>query len=172
MRLNKKVIESAIVFAFAGALTITAVTNSETTVIANTSLEENGIAGVTAELYEYQKQVAEELATDEIVTVEAVEAEVVTASEDEASKDEAAEVEERTKANSEDSVEEDKMQTEWSDKLMADVDEFLYVRAEDSEDATIVGKMYKGDRALVKEEGDTWTKIESGSVTGYVKNEY
>ena len=69
MRLNKKVIESAIVFAFAGALTITAVTNSETTVIANTSLEENGIAGVTAELYEYQKQVAEELATDEIVTV-------------------------------------------------------------------------------------------------------
>ena len=172
MKLNKKVIESAIVFAFAGALTITAVTNSETTVIANTSLEENGIAGVTAELYEYQKQVAEELATDEIVTVEAVEAEVVTASEDEASKDEAAEVEESTKANSEDTVEEDKMQTEWSDKLMADVDEFLYVRAEDSEDATIVGKMYKGDRALVKEEGDTWTKIESGSVTGYVKNEY
>ena len=105
-----------IVFAFAGALTITAVTNSETTVIANTSLEENGIAGVTAELYEYQKQIAEELATDEIVTVEAVEAEVVTASEDEASKDEAAEVEESTKANSEDTVEEDKMQTEWTQK--------------------------------------------------------
>lgn len=32
--------------------------------------------------------------------------------------------------------------------------------------------MYKGDRAVVKEAGDTWTKIESGNVTGYVKNEY
>ena len=39
-------------------------------------------------------------------------------------------------------------------------------------DSEIVGKMYKGDRAVVKEAGDTWTKIESGNVTGYVKNEY
>lgn len=55
---------------------------------------------------------------------------------------------------------------------MAKVDDFLYVREKADSDSEIVGKMYKGDRAVVKEAGDTWTKIESGNVTGYVKNEY
>ena len=74
MKLNKKVVESAAIFAFAGLLSITAVTNSENTVakndpkvanseatektvIANTSLEDEGVAGVTAKLYEYQQRV-------------------------------------------------------------------------------------------------------------------
>ena len=61
---------------------------------------------------------------------------------------------------------------EWQNKLMAKVDDFLYVREKADSDSEIVGKMYKGDRAVVKEAGDTWTKIESGNVTGYVKNEY
>ena len=33
---------------------------------------------------------------------------------------------------------------EWQDRLMANVDEFLYVRATASTDSDIVGKMYKG----------------------------
>lgn len=61
---------------------------------------------------------------------------------------------------------------EWQQYLMADVKEALNIRAKKSEDSEIVGKLRKGDRAVIKKSGKTWTKIESGSVTGYVKNEY
>lgn len=61
---------------------------------------------------------------------------------------------------------------EWQNRLMADVEEFLYIRAEGSEDAEIVGKLYKGDVAQIAEVGDTWTHVESGNVDGYVMNSY
>lgn len=61
---------------------------------------------------------------------------------------------------------------EWQDKLMADVKNFLYIRAEADQDSKALGKLYKGDRALIKEEGDEWTLIASGKVKGYVKNEF
>lgn len=231
MKLNKKVVESAAIFAFAGLLSITAVTNSENTVakndpkvanseatektvIANTSLEDEGVAGVTAKLYEYQQRAAEEL-----ISINAVEAEFVTAYEDDvvteniqlatvseleaaqkdseadeeaqaarkepeaesdeeaqaAKKESEAEADEEAQAAQSESDEEDsdnELKKDWSDKLMADVDEFLYVRAENKSDSSIVGKLYKGDRALIVKKGKTWTQIESGSVSGYVKNEY
>ena len=265
MKLNKKVVESAAIFAFAGLLSITAVTNSENTVakndpkvanseatektvIANTSLEDEGVAGVTAKLYEYQQRAAEEL-----ISINAVDAEFVTAYEDDvvteniqlatvseleaaqkdseadeeaqaARKESEAEADEETQAGqSESEAESDEeaqagqkeseaesdedaqagqkeseaeaneeaqagqkeseaksdeedsdneLKKDWSDKLMADVDEFLYVRAENKSDSSIVGKLYKGDRALIVKKGKTWTQIESGSVSGYVKNEY
>ena len=49
---------------------------------------------------------------------------------------------------------------EWQNRLMADVDDFLY------------NKLYKGDVAEIAETGDTWTHVESGNVDGYVKNSY
>ena len=61
---------------------------------------------------------------------------------------------------------------EWQNRLMADVDEFLYVRASGDEDAEIIGKLYKGDVADVVENGDTWTHVVSGDVDGYVNNDY
>ena len=61
---------------------------------------------------------------------------------------------------------------EWQNRLMADVDEFLYVRASDDADAEIIGKLYKGDVADVVESGDTWTHVVSGDVDGYVNNDY
>lgn len=63
-------------------------------------------------------------------------------------------------------------EAEWQNRLMADVDEFLYVRASDDADAEIVGKLYKGDVAEVVEDGDTWTHVVSGNVEGYVNNDY
>ena len=259
MKLNKKVVESAAIFAFAGLLSITAVTNSENTVakndpqvatseatektvIATTSLEDEGVAGVTAKLYEYQQRAAEEL-----ISINAVDAEFVTAYEDDVvteniqlatvseleaaqkdseadeeaqagqkeseaeadeeaqagqkdseaeadeeaqagqkeseadeeaqagQKESEAEADEDAQAAQSESDEEDsdnELKKDWSDKLMADVDEFLYVRAENKSDSSIVGKLYKGDRALIVKKGKTWTQIESGSVSGYVKNEY
>lgn len=63
-------------------------------------------------------------------------------------------------------------EAEWQKRLMADVDEFLYVRASGDADAEIVGKLYKGDVAEVVEDGDTWTHVVSGNVEGYVNNDY
>lgn len=60
----------------------------------------------------------------------------------------------------------------WQNRLMADVEEFLYVRAAGDENAEIVGKLYKGAVADIVEQGDTWTHIISGNVDGYVNNAY
>ncbi len=60
----------------------------------------------------------------------------------------------------------------WKNKLMAKVDDCLNIREASSEDSAVIGKLRKGDAAKVVKKGKTWTKIKSGSVTGYVKNEY
>lgn len=60
----------------------------------------------------------------------------------------------------------------WKNKLMADVDDCLNIRKAPSEDSQVLGKLRKGDAAKVLKKGKNWTKIKSGSVTGYVNNEY
>ncbi len=70
----------------------------------------------------------------------------------------------------EDSVNEEQQQ--WQNCLMADVDEFLYVRASADANAEIVGKLYKGAVAEIVDESEEWTHITSGNVEGYVSNEY
>lgn len=65
-----------------------------------------------------------------------------------------------------------KTQKQWQDKVMAVVDESLSIREEHSTDSEIVGKMYPTSVAKVVKKGKNWTKIKSGSVEGYVKNEY
>jgi uncharacterized protein YgiM (DUF1202 family) len=61
---------------------------------------------------------------------------------------------------------------EWENRLMAQVDEFLYVRAAADADSDIVGKMYQGDVADVVSVEDGWYQITSGNVTGYVSADY
>ena len=61
---------------------------------------------------------------------------------------------------------------QWKNKLMADVDDYLNIRKSSNENSGIAGKLRKGDVAKVIKKGKAWTKIKSGSVTGYVKNEY
>lgn len=60
----------------------------------------------------------------------------------------------------------------WKNKLMAKVDDSLNIREASSEDSAVIGKLRKRDAAKVVKKGKEWTKIKSGSVTGYVKNEY
>lgn len=82
---------------------------------------------------------------------------------------------EETVISSENAVAENALSEEelaWQNRLMADVQEFLYVRAAGDENAEIVGKLYKGDVAEIAEYGDTWTHIVSGNVDGYVLNSY
>ena len=164
MKLNKKVIESFAVCGLCTVLTITAVTNSESSVVkaegkmlANTGLEHtdysykgyNGYAGVTAALSKYEKSLSSEMT----VTVQKEEVDTVAASQDT-----------QPQLTPE--------QQEWQTKLMANVEESLNVRAQASEDSDVVGKLYKGSVAEIVESDGEWTHITSGNVDGYVNTAY
>ncbi|MCR5790771.1 MAG: cell wall hydrolase [Lachnospiraceae bacterium] len=56
--------------------------------------------------------------------------------------------------------------------VMANVMEAVNIREEPSEEAKIVGKLYKECGGEILENADGWTKVRSGKVTGYVKNDY
>ena len=56
--------------------------------------------------------------------------------------------------------------------VVANVNESLNIREEASEESEIVGKLYAGCIGSLLEKKDGWTKIASGSVVGYVKDEY
>ena len=168
MKASKKVMESVIVSGLALTLAVTAVTGNGVNIAAkdaaDTQFVNNGIAGVASAMNEYELESADYL--DRYISVEKTNAALVAATADgtvisgnDTKKEETTEKE---------TVSEEEQ--EWQNKLMAKVDDFLYVREKADSDSEIVGKMYKGDRAVVKEAGDTWTKIESGNVTGYVKN--
>jgi len=51
-------------------------------------------------------------------------------------------------------------------------DSKLNVRKSASTSAAIVGKMVAGSGATIVSKSDSWTKIKSGSVTGYISNKY
>lgn len=60
----------------------------------------------------------------------------------------------------------------WVNKVMANVEESVNIRNTQDENGEIVGKLYKGASGDILERGEIWTKISSGSVEGYVKNDY
>ena len=56
---------------------------------------------------------------------------------------------------------------------IAKVTKYLNIRKSPSEDAEVVGKLYKGAAGtILKTKKSGWTKIQSGSVTGWVKSDY
>ena len=60
----------------------------------------------------------------------------------------------------------------YKDLAMANVEEAVNIRAESSEESDIVGKLYKECAGRILERGAGWTKIETGKVTGWIKNDY
>ena len=178
MKANKKVIDSIAIASLAIALSITAVTTNGVNTLGtkdagSTQLEFNRIAGVTGALNEYDQEAADLL--NQYVSVEKQQVNLVSSPVDTVTEDEPSQV--NTKTSTIEDTKEEKAsvspeEKEWENKLMADVDEFLYVRAKADGSSNIVGKMRKGDRAVIKKAGSEWTKIESGSVKGYVKNDY
>jgi hypothetical protein len=70
------------------------------------------------------------------------------------------------------SVEKKNKASKWDNRIMPKVEEYLNIRSGASEESEVVGKLYKGAVAEVIETKDGWTKIASGSVEGYVKNDY
>lgn len=61
---------------------------------------------------------------------------------------------------------------EESNLVMANVQNAVNVRKEPSEDSERVGKLYSDCGGEVLERRNGWTKLKSGSVTGWIKDEY
>lgn len=64
------------------------------------------------------------------------------------------------------------IQDEWAARVLPKVEEYANIRSEANPESALLGKLPKGAMAQIVEQGGEWTKISSGSVTGYVKNEY
>lgn len=63
-------------------------------------------------------------------------------------------------------------QEEKSSLVMANVKNALNVRSDASEDSEKVGKLYKDCGGIILERRDGWTKLQSGNVIGWAKDEY
>ena len=80
------------------------------------------------------------------------------------------------KADEKDTTNETNTATEskYASKAVADIysTTTLNIRKKGSINVKIVGKMKKGNIATVLKKGSEWSKVRSGNVTGYVKNQY
>ncbi len=61
---------------------------------------------------------------------------------------------------------------EFKDLVIAQVNDYVNVRAEANTESEIVGKLYDDSVGTLVKEEDGWYQITSGNVTGYVKAEY
>lgn len=61
---------------------------------------------------------------------------------------------------------------EWADKVMATVDDYLYIRSEANGDSEAVAKLRSGDVATLVDVFDGWYEIESGNAHGFVSADY
>ena len=62
--------------------------------------------------------------------------------------------------------------SEYDNKAVANVTDVLNLRAEPSLDSRVLGKCYRGAGGTVLEKKDGWTKIRSGGLEGWLKNDY
>ena len=154
MNLKKRVIECTVTAVMLMIVTaVTAVIQpTESNVISERQevaydMEANGIAGIIEECYSLDS------AATELASVERANVSMVAAAQE-----------------PEPELTEEELA--WSNRLMADVDEFLYIRSTADSEAEIAGKLYKGAAGEVVESLDGWYHINSGSVDGYVKSEY
>ena len=69
-------------------------------------------------------------------------------------------------------IEEFKILEEWDDRVLANVNDYVSVRAEAGAESKILGRLFKGDGGYILERAEGWTKIRSGNLEGYVSNDY
>lgn len=86
----------------------------------------------------------------------------------------AAEGASETEESGDDAAEKEQASDAGTSLAVADVSDYVNIRADKSEDAEILGKLYKDGVATVleKDDGSGWIKITSGSVTGYIKADF
>lgn len=56
--------------------------------------------------------------------------------------------------------------------VAANVEDCVNVRKSNGTDSEVIGQMYKGDTGTLVKKGKKWSKIKSGNVKGWVKNEF
>lgn len=157
MKNSKKVIESVMVAAFSMVMMVTAMTSESTNIKADGYANER-IATVAETTVAETAIAVKERANIEVVAA----AQGTDKTEQEVKK-------EKKKSKKKSSK---KKTSEWANKLMPNVEESLNIRAKGNMEAEVVGKLYKGAVAEVVKRGKEWSKIRSGNVEGYVKNEY
>ncbi len=59
-----------------------------------------------------------------------------------------------------------------SNQVVANIDSYLNIRADNSEDSEVVGKFYNGNVGTLVHKGKEWSVVASGNAYGYVKNDY
>lgn len=125
--------------------------------------------------------VAAGASTEAISDVAEVEVDLKTASSEEARPTECVvedKKEEQTTEAKKEAVAEEKKEepvteeNELSDMAVANVDDYVNIREEADAESQAIGKLYADAVGTVLEKGEEWTKIESGSVTGYVATEF
>ena len=63
-------------------------------------------------------------------------------------------------------------QTDIDSLVMANVSDSVNVREEADEESAAVGKLYKNCGGVILEQDGAWTKLQSGNLIGWAKNEY
>ena len=177
MVLKKKAAEAIAIAMLVAGMTQTAqsapaVVSADTQRMATeTDLATNGMAGVAAMISMQETEAYDYI---ELASVEQNAKVMVTSAEDIEDVQEQP-VSEETCSDAEMQSAEDVSTEEdavWDNRLMADVNDFLYVRESADPNSEIVGKLYKGDVAEIQETGSEWTHVLSGNVDGYVSNDY
>lgn len=70
------------------------------------------------------------------------------------------------------SAAEEAAENPYADIAIAQVNNYVNIRSEASEEGEVLGKLYNNSAATVEAEENGWYKITSGTVNGYVKSEY
>ncbi len=168
MKMKKKLTQGIAMMTLVAVLVCGAAftTDDQTGTPADVAVARNGKAGIVASIEQTENNVLDQVMLAD-VAIEKTETQIVTvaAKSDAEAAQEAEEAEEETEKLS-------KTEQAWQDKVMADVEDFLCIRAKGNKNAEVVGKLYPTSVATVVKQGKNWTKIESGDVKGYVKTEY
>ncbi|WP_461815714.1 cell wall hydrolase [Faecalimonas sp.] len=61
---------------------------------------------------------------------------------------------------------------EFNQKALANTDGEMSIYAEANENSELVGKVYRNTIMNIEEAGEMWSKVSSGDVVGYIKNDY
>jgi uncharacterized protein YgiM (DUF1202 family) len=175
------------------AVAVVTVGIAATTVFANLNAEniyDDSNIGISSALDRYVESVQGEYdLLDRSYSDIQADAEEATSSDDvkdtEKDTDKASETEDKASASSDDEsvTEEDteeasteEQQTckypQFQDRCLTTVETEVNIRAEADENSELVGTLAANGIALVKEKGDQWTKIASGTCEGYIKNDF
>lgn len=97
-----------------------------------------------------------------------------TADAKESQEDEAADASDSEKdaATKKENNEKEEKTSKYDNMAVAQVNDYVNIRKKPDENSDLLGKLYSGSVAtVIKKKGD-WYKVQSGSVTGYVKGDY